>query len=129
MEKNNEKSQEQILFENVCLQLVTGDYRGYSFKSTGNIVHWLRALGLIYYDVTIIGWKNELGEVHLHGKLIATYHFDFVLKIPIFQFKAPYLFMQDRQEKYISGLTKFEDPYKNYGKILTDIVRDDKEVS
>jgi hypothetical protein len=111
-----EKSQEQIKFENMCCELCLGEYRRSPFKSMGNIIHWLRALGLIQYETVQIGWNKQFncGEVNLWGQVIATYTFDENRGIPIFKFIETYDWCQDMQENYLANLDKFENPYKKY---------------
>ncbi len=112
----NEKSQEQIKYENTLFNLVTGDYRGYDLGSVGNIAHWLRALGLQQYDIVTIGFKNDVGKVNLYGKLLATFIINEKLNMPIFTFDKEYDWLQDAQDNYISCLGKYPDPFEKYKK-------------
>lgn len=119
MNTETEKSQEQIRFELMCMNLITGDFRGYkreNFKSIGNIIHWLRAVGLIQYDTVQIGWNSNLnhGNVTLWGRTICTYTFDEENKRPILNFISDYSWCQQMYDSYINGLPKYENPFKKY---------------
>ena len=101
-----EKSQQQIVFENTCLNLELGDYRHYPIGSIGCIIHWLRAYGLHQYDLVQIG----NGEVMLWGGLVAT--FDFTPDMPVFSFTSEYEYLNRKQKNYLDFRNVFENPFK-----------------
>jgi hypothetical protein len=103
-----EKSQEQIRFENTCLNLATGDYRGCPPQSIGNVIHYLRGYGLHQYDIVQIGYRNEIGTVNLYGKPIAT--FRFVDDIPVFTFDNEHEYQKLNQDNYLNNRNVFENP-------------------
>ena len=108
---NTEKSQEQIIFENICMERCMGDYRGYPLGSSGNVVHWLRALGFRNYDTVQVG----NGVVEHWGKVLATFTINNELGMPIFNFnKEEYKWLQHQQDTYIACIDKYENPYKQY---------------
>src|SRR5687768_12573120 len=109
-----EKPQEQIIFENICMDRCLGDYRNYPLNSVGNICHWLRALGFRDYDRVQIGWRNDIGTVSFWGKTIATYRISDELQMPVFAFDNEHKWLQHQQDTYLAGLSKFDNPYKDY---------------
>jgi hypothetical protein len=113
-----EKEQDQIIYENICMQLCTGDFSRYKVGSVGNIVQWLRALGLIHYDITQIGWNSTLnqGEVTLWGDIIATYMIDNKYNIPVFTFIDKYKWLQFKQTTYIESIEKYPNPFEKWMK-------------
>lgn len=106
MSENTELSQEEIVFQNVCLDIEMGDYRGYKVGTIGNVIHHLRAYGLNEYDVVQIGQ----GKVTLYGINIATFTVN--EERPIFEFTVAYSHCDHRQKMYLDGLLKFKNPWK-----------------
>lgn len=98
-------TQEQIIYQNTCFDLATSEYRNYSFKSIGNIIHYLRGYGLLEYDTATIGH----GKVNLWGKVIATYTFNETM--PIFTFIDKYDWLQAKQDNYIACKDVYPNPY------------------
>lgn len=103
-----EQSQEQIIFENTCLRLACGDFRGYNVGSVGNVIHYLHGYGLIDYDRVQIGFNDGIGTVELFGEVIAT--FQVTKDHPVFSFGENHQHIQDRQTNYIECLDKFPNP-------------------
>jgi hypothetical protein len=108
------KTQEQIIFENVCLQLLCGEYRNHPLESIGNILHYLRAYGLHQYDTCQIGWRDDHGQVHLWGKVVATFTIDYDRRLPVFIFDHEHEWLQRRHDTYLAGLPVFVNPYEKY---------------
>lgn len=99
-------TQEEIVYQNVCLDMEMGDYRGYAVGSIGNVIHHLRAYGLREYDVVQIG----SGKVMLYGRDIAVY--TMTEDRPVFAFIEDCSHCAHRQKMYLDGLSKFKNPYK-----------------
>jgi hypothetical protein len=111
------KTQEEIKYQNMCADLLTGDFSQYRRfpESVGNVVRWLRAVGLRDYDRVQVGQKNGINQVTLFGEVIATFTFTKEpTEMPVFRFSAKYDWCQDRQDNYITNYGKFEDPYEKY---------------
>lgn len=108
-----QKSQEQIVFEHVCIEMCLGEYRRSPYQSVGQIIHYLRAYGLRNYETVQIGFKNGVGEVISWGNVIATYVFDDIRKMPVFKFEK-HEYVQRHQDLYLAGLDRFENPYAKY---------------
>lgn len=106
----SEKPQEQILFENTCFYLATGDYRGYPPMSLGNVIHWLRAYRLNQYDSVTIGFENGVGSVHLYGKLIATFKNE--NDMPVFTFLDGYEYYNTIQKNYLNNKDALKNPFE-----------------
>lgn len=97
-----EKTQDEIVLSNFIFELKHNEYSKYPFKSLGNIIGWLKALGLIQYDTVQIGDN----KVTLHGKLLATFIFDEKNEMPIFTFSSEWQWLKKPQELYIESIKK-----------------------
>lgn len=105
-----EKSQEQIIYENICADRCMGDYRGYPLGSIGNVIHWLRTLGFRDYDRVQIGEDS----VHYWGRVIATFTINSDLGMPVFTFDNEHKWLQRQQDIYIQCIGKYSNPYEKY---------------
>lgn len=111
------KGQEQIVYENMCANLMMGEFSRYPIESIGCVIHWLRALGLPQYDtVQIGGLKNGFGEVTLWSERIATFDFNVEKNWVEFDFIKKYDWMQKKQNTYFAGTYLYENPYAKYVK-------------
>lgn len=114
METRVEKSQEQIRFENICLNLLWGDYSQYLKypNSIGQVCQFLKAYGFHNYDRVQVGFRNEVGTVHFFNKVIATYRM--VDGIPVFNFDNEHVWLKDAQEIYLNNKGKMVNPFQEY---------------
>ena len=106
-----EKSQEQIRYENTLLQSMTGEYRTCPLNSIGNIIHWIRVYGFHQYD------SISIGDGHVNfGGLMATFVIDKNLDMPVFTFDAKYDWLQNAQDNFIKCKkeNKYPNPYEKY---------------
>lgn len=103
-------TQEQIMYQNTCFDLATGEYRNHPLKSIGNIIHYLRGYGLREYDTVTIGFDGSVGKVTLWGNVIATYTFNETM--PIFTFIDKYDWLQAKQDNYIACKDVYPNPHK-----------------
>lgn len=96
-----EKSQEQIIFENLHTSHYSGWWGNYPSKSLGNIIHWIYVYGTLAMAENVIVGDNE---IHLRGNLLMKYKY--VNDIPYFYDlqDEKYQFIIDNQEIYLNGL-------------------------
>ncbi len=96
--------QEKIIYENTLLNLQISEYKSYPFKSLGNVIHWLKAYGILEYDRITIG--NY--QVDLFGKLVATFYFDENKEMPIFNFTEKWSWLDKKQKNYLENKINYE---------------------
>lgn len=116
-----EKSQEQIIFENLHSSHLGGWWRSYPPKSLGNVIHWIYVYGKL--DIAERVTVGD-GEVHDQGYLFMRFKFtEENPDIPYFYDlqSDKYDYIIDNQEYYLSGLKKFPEYVKmmdeRYGEI------------
>lgn len=117
----NERSQEEIIFENTEFDHQSGWWSSYKFGSVGNVMHWAYVyFGLTVADSAQYGMNNkDEGEVYYYNKLIANYRLDEELKMPVFfNIDNEYAHAAYKQDIYLSGLknglqNKFYEKYKH----------------
>lgn len=110
-EGNDEKSQEQIRYENICLNLITGDYSNYLKhpNSVGQVCQYLKAYGFHNYDRVQVGFRNDIGSILFGGKVMATYRI--VEDAPVFTFDSEHDWLKESQDIYLSCKDKFPNPF------------------
>jgi len=103
-----EKTQHQIIFENLFLRSLGGWWSGYAPQAVGNIINWVYVFSErldTAENVTVGGY-----EVHLYGKRIATVEIDEALQMPIFKNIDYYDHFEKNQKIFHEGLKL----YKNF---------------
>jgi hypothetical protein len=103
---NNNKPQDQIIFENLYLRHKGGWWRNKPFNSLGNVIHWLYVYGTL-----------QIAEICTVGDGYVKYH-DFMMKFK-FTDENPHIpyfydldnenfnFILENQMYYLDGLKKF----------------------
>ena len=92
-------TQDQIKFQNVFSLLQEPEFKKYSYKSLGMVIHYLQAYGFVYYDACTIGD----GQINHHGEVVAQFKWDAVLRLPIFTFGKKYNYINEIQQIYLKG--------------------------
>jgi hypothetical protein len=94
---------EVIKYNNLKLKHQTGRLRNHKYKSVGNILHWIYVYG--NYDLSN-KVQVSADTVEFSGDILATYIFDDVKQIPIFEFNKNFEYwgkeLAEQQNIYLS---------------------------
>ena len=103
-----DKSQEQIIFENLYRTHKGGWWRNHPFRSVGNVIHWLYVYGTLQIaELCTVGD----GYVEYHDMRMKFKFTDENPHIPHFYGldNEKYSFILKNQEYYLNGLKKFPE--------------------
>lgn len=96
-------NKDTIEYNSLKLKHQTGHLRNYKYKSVGNIMHWIYVYG--NYDL-LSRIKVSANTLELSGDTLATFIFDDVKQMPVFEFNKNIEYwgkeLAEKQKIYLS---------------------------